>query len=94
MQAATAADVTGLLLAWLGSDSRAVEQLTPPVYRKPHWPAHARMRGERSGHTLQTTALVHGAYLRLAAMPDWKMAKLWLLRALWHGGLGERREAR
>lgn len=58
-------DVTGLLLAWRGGDHRALEQLIDLVYPELHRLAHARMRAEGPGDTLQTTALVHEAFLRL-----------------------------
>jgi len=58
-------DVTGLLLAWGRGDSSALQKLTPLVYRELHALAHRNMLRERPGHTLQTTALVHEAYLRL-----------------------------
>src|SRR5215510_4070061 len=60
-----AADVTGLLLAWSEGDSSALEQLTPLVYRELHRLARYYMSQERAGHTLQATALVNEAYLRL-----------------------------
>jgi len=59
------ADVTGLLLAWSEGDSSALEQLTPLVYRELHRLARHYMSQERPGHTLQATALVHEAYVRL-----------------------------
>jgi RNA polymerase sigma factor (TIGR02999 family) len=58
-------DVTQLLLAWAAGDQAALEQLTPLVYRELHRLARRAMARERPGHTLQTTALVHEAYLRL-----------------------------
>jgi RNA polymerase sigma factor (TIGR02999 family) len=58
-------DVTKLLLAWSEGDSSALEQLTPVVYRELHRLARHYIEQERPGHTLQTTALVHEAYLRL-----------------------------
>jgi RNA polymerase sigma factor (TIGR02999 family) len=58
-------DVTKLLLAWSEGDSSALEQLTPVVYRELHRLARHYIGQERPGHTLQTTALVHEAYLRL-----------------------------
>lgn len=60
-----APEITQLLRAWRAGDDGALDQLTPLVYRELHGLAHARMRQERPGHTLQTTALVHEAYLRL-----------------------------
>ena len=59
------ADVTRLLRAWSGGDSDALNALTPLVYEELHRRAHVLMRGEQPGHTLQTTALVNEAYLRL-----------------------------
>ena len=65
-------DVTQLLQAWRHGDGQALERLTPMVYRELHRLAHSAMRGERPGHTLQTTALVHEAFLALAdAEVDW-----------------------
>ena len=58
-------DVTQLLKAWSAGDQDALEKLTPLVYRQLHKIAKRYMAGERSGHTLQTTALVNEAYLRL-----------------------------
>jgi RNA polymerase sigma-70 factor, ECF subfamily len=60
-----APDVTGLLLAWRDGDNAALERLIPLVYRELRTLAHARMRREHPGLTLQTTALVHEAYVRL-----------------------------
>jgi RNA polymerase sigma factor (TIGR02999 family) len=58
-------DVTGLLHAWTGGDVAARDQLMGVVYRELHQRAVARLRRERPGHTLQPTALVNEAYLRL-----------------------------
>jgi hypothetical protein len=58
-------DVSGLLLAWSDGDRSALDQLTPIVYRELHRLARQYMRRERPGHSLQTTALVHEAYIRL-----------------------------
>jgi len=58
-------EVTRLLKAWSAGDERALEKLTPLVYRQLHQIAQRYMGGERSGHILQTTALVNEAYLRL-----------------------------
>jgi len=60
-----AADVTQLLLAWRQGNTDALERLLPLVYDELHRLAHGRMRGEWAGQTLQTTALVHEAYVRL-----------------------------
>jgi len=57
--------VTQLLLAWRQGEDAALEKLIPLVYRELRRCAHRRMARERPGHTLQTTALVNEAYLRL-----------------------------
>lgn len=59
------ANVTALLQAWQQGDASAREQLFPLVYDELRRVARARLRRERPGHTLQPTALVHEAYLRL-----------------------------
>ena len=59
------ADVTGLLLAWGAGDRGAGERLLPAVYEELHQQAARAMRREHDEHTLQATALVHEAYLRL-----------------------------
>jgi RNA polymerase sigma factor (TIGR02999 family) len=59
-------DVTALLRAWSGGDQGALQALTPIVYEELHRRARGYMRRERSGHTLQATALVNEAYMRLA----------------------------
>ena len=58
-------DVTALLMAWRDGDEAALRQLTPLVYDELHRLAERCMRGEQAGHTLQTTALVNEAYIRL-----------------------------
>jgi RNA polymerase sigma factor (TIGR02999 family) len=58
-------DVTGLLLAWSDGDRDALHQLTPLVYQELRRLAKRHMVRERPGHTLQATALVNEAYLRL-----------------------------
>lgn len=57
--------VTELLLAWNSGDSEAMDRLAPLVYQELHRLAHTYMKGEREGHTLQTSALVNEAYLKL-----------------------------
>ncbi|MFI5178220.1 MAG: sigma-70 family RNA polymerase sigma factor [Vicinamibacterales bacterium] len=57
--------VTDLLVAWGGGDESALERLMPLVQEELHRLARREMRGERPGHTLQTTALVNEAYMRL-----------------------------
>jgi RNA polymerase sigma factor (TIGR02999 family) len=59
-------EVTQLLLDWSHGDRAALEKLTPLVYEELHRLAHRYMEGQRPDHTLQTTALVNEAYLRLA----------------------------
>ena len=58
-------EVTKLLRAWGSGDEGALEKLTPLVYHQLRHVAHRYMAGERSGHVLQTSALVNEAYLRL-----------------------------
>lgn len=65
MDLASTHQVTQLLKAWSLGDQQALEKLTPLVYSQLHQIAQRYMAGERSGHTLQTTALVNEAYLRL-----------------------------
>jgi RNA polymerase sigma factor (TIGR02999 family) len=57
--------VSQLPAAWTNRDSAARDALLPVVYDELHRLAHHYMRGERQGHTLQTTALVNEAYIRL-----------------------------
>jgi RNA polymerase sigma-70 factor, ECF subfamily len=63
--AASKEGVAELLAAWAGGDSVARERLVPIVYEELRRLARHYMRGERTGHTLQTTALVNEVYLRL-----------------------------
>lgn len=58
-------DVTDILAAWQQGDAKAGERLMERVYRELHRMAAGYLRGERPGHTLQATALVHEAYMRL-----------------------------
>jgi RNA polymerase sigma factor (TIGR02999 family) len=58
-------DISSLLDAWRGGDQAALERLIPLVYDELHSLARRHRRGERADHTLQTTDLVHEAYLRL-----------------------------
>ncbi len=60
-----AGEVTELLVKWSEGDADALDQLLPIVYAELRRIADAYLRRERSGHTLQATALVHEAYLRL-----------------------------
>ena len=67
-------EVTRLLAAWAKGDQQALEDLTPLVYRELRQLAASYLRKESPGHTLQPTALVHEAYLRLVEQknPDWQ----------------------
>src|SRR5262249_21748632 len=58
-------DVSHLLHAWSNGDQRALEELTPIVYAELRRVAHRHMKRERPDHSLQTTALVNEAYIRL-----------------------------
>ena len=60
-------DVAHLLDAWAHGDGEALNRLVDLLYLELHRLAHAHMRRERPGHTLQTTAIVNELYLRLAA---------------------------
>jgi RNA polymerase sigma factor (TIGR02999 family) len=66
--------LTALLQAWHGGNRAALDHVLPVVYDELRALAGRQLAAERSGHTLQTTALVHEAYLRLAGQknPDWK----------------------
>ncbi len=66
--------MTALLQAWSAGDTAARDQLVPLVYQELRRRAAARLRRERPGHTLQPTALVNEAYLRLIdqTRADWK----------------------
>ena len=61
-----ATDVSALLRAWSDGNQDALQALTPLVYEELHRLARHYMRRERSGHSLQATALVNEAYMRLA----------------------------
>jgi RNA polymerase sigma factor (TIGR02999 family) len=67
-------NVTRILLALRDGDRTALDSLLPTVYRELHARAERFMRRERPGHTLQPTALVHEAYLRLVDQrrTDWQ----------------------
>ena len=58
-------EVTGLLLAWSGGDQAALDRLIPLVHAELYRIARRCMRRERAGHSLQATALVNEAYMRL-----------------------------
>jgi RNA polymerase sigma-70 factor, ECF subfamily len=74
-------EITQLLIAWSDGDQAALEKLTPLVYAELHRLAKGYMLRERPGHTLQTTALINEAYLRLI---DWKNVR-WQGRAHFFG---------
>ena len=59
--------VSELLVRWKGGQNVALETLLPLVYNELRRVAHHYLQGERPGHTLQSTALVHEAYMRLVA---------------------------
>ena len=70
-------EITRLLVAWGDGDRSALEELAPLVHSELHRLAHHYMGRERHGHTLQTSALVNEAYVRLI---DWKEVR-WQNRA-------------
>ena len=67
-------EITELLHRWRSGDARASDALMPLIYDELRRLARGYMRGERHGHTLQTTALINEAYLRLAGQRriDWR----------------------
>jgi len=67
-------NVTQLLLAWSRGDENALEKLTPLIYRELHRLARSYMVRETPGHTIQTTALINEAYIRLidAKPVEWR----------------------
>jgi RNA polymerase sigma factor (TIGR02999 family) len=67
-------EVTQLLADWSRGDDAAFAKLTPLIYEELRRIAHRHMGGQRPDHTLQTTALVNEAYLRLAdqTKPNWQ----------------------
>lgn len=81
MDAPQAGAITGLLRAWVAGDVEAREKLMPLVYAELRQRAAAYLRRERPGHTLQPTALVHEAYLRLAGQDR----VVWQNRAHFYG---------
>jgi len=74
MEPEASVDVTGLLRAWGNGDRAALDQLTPVIYAELRRRAHNYMKNERPGRTVQTTALVHEAWMRLVDVSgvDWK----------------------
>ncbi|HEY0546000.1 MAG TPA: sigma-70 family RNA polymerase sigma factor [Pyrinomonadaceae bacterium] len=67
-------DVTGLLHEWRRGDAAAFDKLLPLVYGEMRRIAHRYMQQERGGHTLQTTALINEAYVRLVGQQkiEWR----------------------
>src|ERR1700704_4582623 len=67
-------DITNLLQRWRGGDARALDLVTPLVYRELHQIAVRYLARERPDHTLQSTALVHEAFLKLVDQRrvDWQ----------------------
>jgi RNA polymerase sigma factor (TIGR02999 family) len=81
MDADSTQEVTEMLQKWSAGDREALEELTPVIYAELHRIAKNYLRRERQNHTLQTSALVNEAYVRLI---DWKSAK-WENRAHFFG---------
>ena len=67
--ASVPSEVTGLLKQWSAGDERARDQLIPLVYERLRELAHQRLRGAPGENSLNTTALVHEAYIRLVDAP-------------------------
>ena len=63
-------DITAMLREWKGGNRDALEELMPLVYDELHKQAARYLRRERVGHTLQTTALIHEAFLKLVGQRD------------------------
>jgi RNA polymerase sigma factor (TIGR02999 family) len=74
MELGQVSETTQLLHAWANGDPAALDQLAPRVHSELRRIAGHFMQNERAGHTLQTTALVHEAYLRLIDVTkmDWR----------------------
>ena len=66
----TSYDITAMLRWWNGGDDTALQTLVPVVYDELRRLADSYLRRERPGHTLQATALIHEAYLRLAGQKN------------------------
>ena len=81
MSATPHQEVTQLLVAWSDGDRSALNKLLPLVEGELHRLAHRYMSHEREGHTLQTTALVNEAYLKLI---DQKVGVAESSSLLWH----------
>lgn len=74
MEQKSASEVTQLLQGWREGDGKALDALLPLVYKELRRLAHFQLRNERADHTLQSSALVHEAYLRLVGVnpPRWE----------------------
>ena len=74
MERGTSTQVTELLVRWRGGDKAALDSLMPLVYTELRRIANRYLQGERSDHTLQSTALVHEAYVRMTEqdLPQWQ----------------------
>jgi RNA polymerase sigma factor (TIGR02999 family) len=74
VQPSSSDQVTQLLVRWRGGDCQALDALMPLVYAELRRLAHYYLQRERSDHTLQSTALVHEAYMRMLGqkLPDWQ----------------------
>src|SRR5262245_36596247 len=70
-------EITQLLRKWSEGDRAALDQLMPIVYQELRKLANSYLRGERSDHTLQPTALINEAYIRLVKQdfPEWQSRK-------------------
>jgi len=68
--ASAQSDVTGLLKRWSAGDERARDQLIPLVYERLRELAHRKLRGAPAENSLNTTGLVHEAYIRLVDAPS------------------------
>src|SRR5215475_14372499 len=77
MQTPPPNEITQLLRQWSGGDAAALDQLMPIVLRELRKLAGGYLKGERPNHTLQPTALINEAYLRLVAqeLPEWQSRK-------------------
>ena len=81
MTTPTSSEITSLLVAWSDGDEQALERLAPLVQDELRRLAKRYLSKERAGHTLQTSALINEAYLR---MIQWKELK-WENRAHFYG---------
>src|SRR5438477_7800954 len=74
MQDGDSTQVTKLLVRWREGDREALDALLPLVYKELRQIANHYLKGERADHTLQSTSLVHEAYLRMVAqdVPQWQ----------------------